>query len=81
MARVEAKTARVDRWRTSDQKLRWCAAALLAAEAKFRRIKGYKHLPLLERALIDEDHDDHRRSMSAYPRLPPEFQLISGHTP
>jgi len=51
MAGVEAKTARVDRWRTSDQKLRWCAAALLAAEAKFRRIKGYKHLPLLERAL------------------------------
>jgi len=51
MARVEAKTERVDRWRTSDQKLRWCAAALLAAEAKFRRVKGYKHLPLLERAL------------------------------
>jgi transposase-like protein len=51
MARVEAKTARVDRWQTSDQKLRWCAAALLAAEAQFRRIKGYQHLPLLERAL------------------------------
>jgi transposase-like protein len=51
MARVEAKTARVDRWRTSDQKLRWCASALLAAEAKFRRVKGCKHLPLLERAL------------------------------
>ena len=51
MARVEAKTARVDHWRTSDQKLRWCAAALLAAEAQFRRIKGHKHLPLLERAL------------------------------
>lgn len=51
MARVEAKTARVDRWRTSDQKLRWCAAALLAAEAKFRRVKGYRQLPLLERAL------------------------------
>jgi hypothetical protein len=33
MARVEAKTERVDRWRTSDQKLRWCAAALLAVEA------------------------------------------------
>lgn len=51
MARVEAKTARVDHWRTSDQKLRWCAAALLAAEAKFRRVKGHKYLPLLERAL------------------------------
>ena len=51
MARVEAKTERVDRWRTSDQKLRWCAAALLAVEQQFRRVKGYTHLPLLERAL------------------------------
>ena len=51
MARVEDKTCRVDRWRTSDQKLRWCAAALLAVEQKFRRVKGYMHLPLLERAL------------------------------
>ncbi len=30
MARVQEKTARVDHWRTSDQKLRWYAAALLA---------------------------------------------------
>lgn len=51
MARVEAKTARVDRWRTSDQKLRWCAAALLAAEANVRRVTGYQKLALLERAL------------------------------
>ena len=52
MARVEAKTERVDRWRTSNQKLRWCAAALLAVEQQFRRVKGYAHLPLLERALM-----------------------------
>ena len=32
MARVEARTRRVDRWRTSDQKLRWCASALWAME-------------------------------------------------
>ena len=51
MARVEDRTCRVDRWRTSDQKLRWCAAALLAVEKQFRRVKGYVHLPLLERAL------------------------------
>lgn len=51
MARVEDKTARVDHWRTSDQKLRWCAAALLAAEAQFRRVKGYEKLSLLKRAL------------------------------
>jgi transposase-like protein len=51
MARVEATTLRVDRWRTSDQKLRWCAAALLAIEPRLRRVKNYQHLPLLERAL------------------------------
>ena len=51
MARVEATTLRVDRWRTSDQKLRWCAAALLAVEPRLRRVKTYQQLPLLERAL------------------------------
>ncbi len=51
MARVEAKTARVARWRTSDQKLRWCASALLAIEVQFRRVKGYRHLPVLVQAL------------------------------
>lgn len=51
MARLEAKTRRVTRWRTSDQKLRWCAAALCAMERQFRRVKGYRHLPLLKQAL------------------------------
>ncbi len=51
MARVEARTARVDHWRTSDQKQRWCAAALLAVEAQFRRVQGYQHLPRLAAAL------------------------------
>ena len=51
MARLEAKTHRVTRWRTSDQKLRWCASALRAAERRFRRIKNYRHLPLLKQAL------------------------------
>jgi putative transposase len=51
MARLEEKTARVDRWRTSDQKRRWCGAALLAVEQQFRRVKGYQHLPLLVKVL------------------------------
>lgn len=51
MARVEERTAKVDRWRTSDQKLRWCAAALGVMERQFRRVKGYTQLPLLRRAL------------------------------
>ncbi len=45
MARLEAKTQRVTRWRTSDQELRWCASALWATERQFRRVKGYRHLP------------------------------------
>ena len=52
MARVEARTAKVDRWRTNDQKLRWCASALGVMERQFRRVKGYAHLPLLQRALV-----------------------------
>ena len=51
MARLEEKTQRVDNWRTSDQKLRWCGSALLAVEKTFRRVKGYKQLHLLVKAL------------------------------
>ena len=51
MARLEAKTHRVTRWRTSDQKLRWCASALWATERQFRRVKAYRALPLLKAAL------------------------------
>jgi len=51
MARVDAKTRRVARWRTSDQKQRWCAATLQHIEQNFRRVKGCKHLPLLQTAL------------------------------
>lgn len=54
MARVEAKTQRVGRWRTSDQKQRRCATTLLHIEKNFRRVKGGKHLALLQRALTDK---------------------------
>jgi len=51
MARLEARTYRVTRWRTSDQKLRWCGSALWAMEQQFRRVKGYRDLGLLKQAL------------------------------
>jgi len=51
MARLEAKTRRVTRWRTSDQKLQWCASALWATERQFRRVKNHRHLRLLKQAL------------------------------
>lgn len=53
MARLEARTHRVTCWRTSDQKLRWCASALLAMERQFRRVKAYRQLPLLRQALAN----------------------------
>ncbi|MGH7206653.1 MAG: IS256 family transposase [Nitrospiraceae bacterium] len=44
-------TDKVDHWRTSDQKHRWVASALLTIEPQLRRIKGYHHLPRLRAAL------------------------------
>ena len=54
MAQIERKTQRVDQWRSSDQKQRWCAATLLQIEQNFRRVRGFKHLPLLLAALTDK---------------------------
>ena len=51
LAQVGQMTDKVDRWRTSDQKHRWVASALLAIEPRVRRIKGYRHLPRLHAAL------------------------------
>jgi transposase-like protein len=40
-------TCRVKRWRDGHMRLRWCAAGLLEAEQRFRRIKGFVDLPKL----------------------------------
>jgi transposase-like protein len=40
-------TGRVKRWREGGMVQRWDVAALLRAEKKFRRIKGYKDIPKL----------------------------------
>ena len=44
-------TARVTRWREGDMRQRWCAAGLLRAESKFRRIKGQRAMPTFLKAL------------------------------
>jgi hypothetical protein len=41
----------VKRWRDAAMARRWTAAGMLVAEAKFRRIKGHKDMPLLTAAL------------------------------
>ena len=45
-------TANVKRWRDEgDMRRRWCAAGLLEAETKFRRVRGHGQLPYLVAAL------------------------------
>jgi len=44
-------TARATRWRDGDMRKRWCAAGLLRAEAKFRRLTGRHAMPTLLKAL------------------------------
>lgn len=57
-AQLGQLTDKVDRWRTSDQKHRWVASALLAIEPRLNRIKGYRHLPQLQTAIQREIQRD-----------------------
>jgi putative transposase len=50
-ALVEQRTAKIDYWKTSDQKQRGLATALLDIEPRLRRVRGYRYLPALRRAL------------------------------
>ena len=50
-ALVEERCAKVDAWKTSHQRQRWLATALLDIEPRLRRVKGHRHLPKLEAAL------------------------------
>jgi putative transposase len=50
-ALVEERCAKVDAWKTSNQRHRWLATALLDIEPRLRRVKGHRHLPALITAL------------------------------
>ncbi len=63
-ALVERRTGKVTSWRTSDQKHRWLAAALLDIEPRLRRIRGHRSLPLLRSALRREIRDQEGRAES-----------------
>jgi transposase-like protein len=53
-ALVEERCAKVDSWKTSNQRQRWLATALLEIEPRLRRVKGHRHLPQLVSALVSE---------------------------
>jgi hypothetical protein len=69
----------VARWRTSDQKLRWCAAALLQLEPRLRRIKGCEQLLLQQAALRNTLHLAKPAAACAVAQALPEIQLEVGY--
>jgi len=51
---VEARCAKVDCWKNSNQRQRWLATALLDIEPRLRTVVGYQQLRLLREALQRE---------------------------
>ena len=50
-AQLGQRTDKVDHWKNSNQLHRWVATALLEIEPRLRKVRGYRHLPHLRRAL------------------------------
>lgn len=48
---ARAKVGRVKRWRSGHQAEQWVGIGLLAAESRFRRIRSYRLIPMLQTAL------------------------------
>jgi len=61
-------TRRVKCWREGDMRQRWCVAGLMRAESKFRRVKGYRHMPqllkALDRLVLGKEIDEKRKIAS-----------------
>ena len=52
-------TRNVRRWRNGSMLLRWVGSAILEAETKFRRVRGYREMPALIAALRRRVSDSH----------------------
>jgi len=55
---VGSVSDRVKRWKRGAMRWRWCAAGLMFAEEKFRRVKGYRLIPQLITALDELAHKE-----------------------
>lgn len=53
-ALIEERCGKVDAWKSSNQRQRWLATALLDIEPRLNRVRGFRHLPKLRQALIRE---------------------------
>ncbi len=55
--KIKSYARRVKRWRGGKMILRWTGAAILDAQKGFRRVKGYREIPHLVRALRQHEED------------------------
>ncbi|MGH7284991.1 MAG: transposase, partial [Polyangiaceae bacterium] len=55
--RIRKTTHNVTKWSSGSMALRWVAVALLEASKTFRKLRGYKGMPILVAAL--RAHDQH----------------------
>jgi putative transposase len=62
---IRDHSRRVKRWSSGEMALRWAAAGMTAAQAQFRRVKGFRQLPALARAL--EQHVGYEPAASDIP--------------
>ena len=51
-------SSNVKRWRDGQMAMRWCAAGMLEAEGQFRRVKGYREIPVLIAAMDRHFHPE-----------------------
>ena len=62
---VQRYTRNVKRWRGGEMVQRWVSAALLDAEQRFRRLRGYRDMPQLLSALNDPASPFHSSDKAA----------------
>ena len=54
---VRTSSSRVKRWEGDNMVQRWAVVALLRAEKKFNRVRGYKEIPKLTAVLLQKSLD------------------------
>lgn len=78
---AEQRCAKVDYWKNSSQEQRWLMAALTDIEPRLRKVRGWKHLGKLRKAMLYSlDEKQELEDVGETCWRPVEFQLKKGLT-
>jgi transposase-like protein len=61
---VKVHARNVKRWQPGDMRLRWAAAGMLAAQAQYRKVQGYRQLPRVAKAISAEIQHPNRQQLA-----------------